>query len=539
MIPLPPLVPFPVFLYAETHYRFRYFLSFLKKREPEIVVDTPHRLEPKHRLPILILVKDADQYPTKLISAQIEIRSEGSPTRTEVRSLNVQVTKERFWSRVLYVDVHGVHGWIEVNVHISYECSGKTRSCRNDNYRTANHAPLRVYVAENPLPTFPGLYYGDAHTHSQYTDDQVEFGAPLAPSVELSRAMGLSFFAATDHSYDLDDRPGDYLHNDPTRSKWHAFQAEVDTLNTADRTFRIIRGIEVSCRNQEGENVHLLVLGAREFISGAGDSAERWLHTRSEYSVTEVLSSLSSDQAAFAAHPLEPVPQLQRILLRRGSWALHDFDTEGLAGLQFMNGVKSRGFRNGYRVWRKLLLEGKRVFGLAGTDAHGNFNRFRQLGIPFVTVVDRNVHLFGTMRVGAYLQGKISERGLVQALRDGKFFLTDGPALHFHAETTDGGSGEMGSIMHGTFFRLHVQARSTPEFGHMSHIRVFLGVIGSNQEKTLYASGPSATLYDFSEHIDVAIQSPSFIMVEVTTRVSESAPVRSHIAISNPIWLLP
>ena len=45
-----PLIVFPL-LYAETHYRFKYFFSFLKKNEPEILADIPHRLEPNAALP--------------------------------------------------------------------------------------------------------------------------------------------------------------------------------------------------------------------------------------------------------------------------------------------------------------------------------------------------------------------------------------------------------------------------------------------------------------------------------------------------------
>ena len=53
----------PLFLYAETHYRFKYFFSFLKKQEPELLADAPHRVEPGKDIPILILSKDADRYP--------------------------------------------------------------------------------------------------------------------------------------------------------------------------------------------------------------------------------------------------------------------------------------------------------------------------------------------------------------------------------------------------------------------------------------------------------------------------------------------
>ena len=76
---------FPVFLYAETHYRFRYFFSFLRKHEPEIIADAPHRIDPNQSLPILVLVKDAHQFPIKLNKISVVIRKDGKTLIKKVR----------------------------------------------------------------------------------------------------------------------------------------------------------------------------------------------------------------------------------------------------------------------------------------------------------------------------------------------------------------------------------------------------------------------------------------------------------------------
>ncbi len=56
-----------VFGYFEMHYRFRYLpFSRYFKREPEILADAPHRLEPGRKLPLTILVKDAHRFPITL-----------------------------------------------------------------------------------------------------------------------------------------------------------------------------------------------------------------------------------------------------------------------------------------------------------------------------------------------------------------------------------------------------------------------------------------------------------------------------------------
>ena len=66
MITFFPLVPFPV-LYAETHYRvIPGIWSRLFRREPEIITDTVWRLDFGHKLPVLLLVKDAHLFPVTI-----------------------------------------------------------------------------------------------------------------------------------------------------------------------------------------------------------------------------------------------------------------------------------------------------------------------------------------------------------------------------------------------------------------------------------------------------------------------------------------
>ena len=66
----------PVICYAEIHYRFKYFFSFLLKKEPEILFDAPHRIEPNSNLPILLFVKDAHLFPIEVISVDLKLEND-------------------------------------------------------------------------------------------------------------------------------------------------------------------------------------------------------------------------------------------------------------------------------------------------------------------------------------------------------------------------------------------------------------------------------------------------------------------------------
>ncbi|HTY36553.1 MAG TPA: hypothetical protein VMH23_05550, partial [Bacteroidota bacterium] len=356
----------PTFLYAETHYRFPYFFSFLRKPEPEVIADLPHRLEPGHTLPVLVLVKDAHLFPASLRQIRISLRQDDIEIRTlEALKEPLSFSEKLAW-HLISVDTAGIHGWLEIDVEFELECRGTLRRYHNDNHRTSSHSPLRVYVSNDPLPCYAGLFLGDPHTHSDLTEDQVEFGIPIRPAIALASAMGLSYFCVTDHSYDLDDSEESYLRNDPSLPKWNHLQHAVDEANRSSAGFVVIRGEEVSCTNSIGETVHLLLYGLKKFFHGSGDGAERVGHTQCEHSVVDVLSHREDDVPSFAAHALEPVPFLQRLILHRGSWHLDDLLEEGLTGLQIINGKLDEGFHEGYRTWISLLLRGKRAIALAG-----------------------------------------------------------------------------------------------------------------------------------------------------------------------------
>lgn len=246
------------------------------------------------------------------------------------------------------MSLDGLTGWIECDVEMTINVYNQNRIYHNDNYRTSSRRPLRIFVSKDPLPKFKQLHFGECHSHSSFTDDQVEFGAPIETSSLLCRPLGLSFQCVTDHSYDLDDSIDNYLLHDPKLPKWHTLQQKVHTLNNRRKDFIIVRGEEVSSRNSADQNIHLLLLGNRKYFYGSGDGAEQWFKTRSEHTIQDILNNMDSSSIAFAAHPREHVSILQRLLLHRGTWNEQDLTSKKLSGIQFINGKQTDGFWEGY-----------------------------------------------------------------------------------------------------------------------------------------------------------------------------------------------
>ena len=134
MVDLSPLL-LPILAYAETHYKFRYFLSWLRKKEPEIIVDAPRFIEPGKSIPILVLVKDAHLYPVELQRISLTIRrGDTPPVERMVFDSIVRIT-QRLWWRVFDVDRADWTEWVDIVPKIEYRCNGSIKRCSVDNYK--------------------------------------------------------------------------------------------------------------------------------------------------------------------------------------------------------------------------------------------------------------------------------------------------------------------------------------------------------------------------------------------------------------------
>ncbi|MFH0989786.1 MAG: CehA/McbA family metallohydrolase [bacterium] len=525
----------PIILYAETHYRFPFLFSYLFKKEPEVIFDAPHRLEPNQPIPILLLVKDADRFSCNLKNITFRLMQD-STLIVEQRAAEIPIIPSQpIWWMLLSLDSHSCSGWVSLQISFTLQTPSGEYTYKSDNNRTSSHRPLKIFLSRELLPRLPNLYLGDAHTHSNYTNDQVEFGSPLEASRLLCKAMGLSFFAVTDHSYDLDDRPDNYLVNDPDQPKWKTFLEEAEACNAEEREFVILTGEEITCRNNNSRNVHLLLYGDHQFFKGSGDGAERSLHTWSEHSIPEILQQKSSASVVYASHPFEPIPFLQKLLLGRGEWAVADLTSESISGLQILNGSRDKGFFDGYHIWIQQLLQGKKLFLLAGNDAHGNFNRFSQLAIPFISIRERDTQLFGKMRTGVFIDGELSANTLLDALRNGTSVISDGPVAELNARQRPS-YAKSESESKTVALRLH--AVSSAEFGKIRRLNIFLGILGSECERSIDIDGFQEG-YSVQLERELPVNSACYFRAEVVTSSMGTYDSREHFCYTNPVWITP
>jgi len=207
-----------------------------------------------------------------------------------------------------------------------------------------------------------------------------------------------------------------------------------------------------------------------------------------------------------------------------------------LSGFQFINGQLTNGFGKGYKCWIEMLLQGKRLFALAGNDAHGNFNRFRQVGIPFFKIKESEHQLFGRMRTGVFLE-TLSEKGILDSIRSGRTIVTDGPVANLIVDSSEQKSSSLGQIFIGKQHSILLEARSSTEFGSIESLKVFRGYIG--QKEDILISETPGLCYDIKRNFTYEIEKDSYLRAEVWTSSADSYDGQSHFCLTNPIWFKP
>ena len=101
----------------------------------------------------------------------------------------------------------------------------------------------------------------------------------------------------------------------------------------------------------------------------------------------------------------------------------------------------------------------------AGDDAHGNFNRFRQVKLPMLALHERCRHLFGQMLTHIVSDAQPNAAGILQQLKQGPVCVSDGPALEVSVVRAKNGSNPLEKVKAADTGSIKVRFASTPEFG--------------------------------------------------------------------------
>lgn len=533
LLPALPLIP----LYAETHYRFRFFpFSLYYRKTPEIIFDMPWRIDPGQSPTIFLLIKGANRWPIEPESVTIRWESSAGESGEMSFPLGQKVNEAWFYLALTLPDKFKRPAHLSILPILTFTIRGRKKTVTVDNYFGLTKRPLETFLGSDPMPNFPGWIYGDVHLHTSLTSDQVEFGAPLEMTRHAAKLMGLNFVATTDHSYDLDDDPSNYLKNDPNLVKWKTSREKMGLLNRIeDDSCVLLPAEEISVRNGKLHNIHLLHFNDPRFFPGSGDGAEHWSQTRSEYDLPAVINERSANSISVAAHPMYKVPFLHRLLINRDEWSLNDLLNDGLDGAQILSGrPDSQDFRSSRQFWIEALLRGKRLAIYGGSDAHGNFNLFRQVKMPMIMLFRLDDQILGQART--VVQSDSNEPdAIIGAMKRRKTGTTTGPTGNLSILVQGIPSGEVGDIVdfpHNSNIEILMTGKSSTEFGLITMIELYRGDFDTMTEEIVWESAPDN--YEFQESFLTSVSNSAYYRLEIKTPGNSRWP---GVYLSTPIWV--
>ena len=519
-------------LYAETHFRFRIPFSRYFKQEPELIFDTPWRLEPGQNLCIFLVVKDAHLYPVHLGSVEIEVSQNNRILYTRNWTLDQNSKDRQIDFEFSFSDCDLPFGEVEINPTLTYSISGKQRRLQLDNYRGTKKTPLRVTIAREGLPKLTGWQAGDTHLHSSLTNDQIEFGASLEQTRKAAQLLGLNFITATDHSYDLDDQPDDYLKNDPELEKWNQSREHITTLNKENQ-LTIIPGEEISVANARGATVHFLHFNDPVYFPGSGDSGEDWPQLKSQLSIDDVLAQRSPQTVSVGAHTAYKFPWFQRVLLKRGFWESQDHNNPELDGVQILCGTPAySAFHTSRQLWIDALLRGHKLGVYGGSDGHGNFNRNWHVTLPMWSLGTHEDQIFAQSRT-IVRSDSLDASAIVDAMKHRRTALSTGPMGDL--TITSGGSaygiGDTINAKKNETLTICYRGLSTEEFGTAMDVTLYAGDLEAREETLLFHD--SEVLDGFEITQNFIIPGKSYLRLEISSHGSRWP----GIYVSSPIWI--
>ena len=143
--------------YAEVHYRPRFLPSLIYMKRPEIVCDTPTRVEPGRPIPVFIFIKDAHRFPIQIEAVVVHAIYEGGVERIARFPYHGYVVSSPFWWDSLNI-VPEFYGIVKVIPYVLLRRGKKVVSVCVDNYRGSSNIPLTVYASMTSLPGGEGWY---------------------------------------------------------------------------------------------------------------------------------------------------------------------------------------------------------------------------------------------------------------------------------------------------------------------------------------------------------------------------------------------
>ena len=491
------------------------------------------------------------------------------------------------WYRIILLDKNrlqvyeGDHWGYKKARYLQYTVNVRYRRVISDSKQFI----LRTRVPGCDLPKVADWHYGDTHYHSEYTRNPYEYGGPLSMTAEVAKAIGLSWVTVTDHSYCLGHPKTPQ--EEAQGNRWQTYQQAVKKVNEKYEDVLLVGAEEITIRNGFF-GLHLLSFGnpyvEDDHPAGFGSLRMKTVLER----IRE--SAQGNGGFIFAAHPacsgyvwdeedyrLASDPRYSGIFLGLQLFnekILYQQTTQSSMDVDFLNPFAMLDESGRKSDWSKELEEGvrkhwvekflvpslrefqkgrtlRKFFILGGSDAHMDFNYSFRPHMAFL-IHYLNDNAFGKVRTLAYLPktgGRVlTEENLYRAFRNGNALATDGPVALFSLRPKNRGKtyrlGETVPLQSGWDLKLSMEWKSTPEFGPVNKISLYLGTTRGETDITNLIRFPRSRKkgYEFKGSIEQVFSKweaiPCYLRLEAASGTDPESGKALFRCVTNPIWIV-
>jgi hypothetical protein len=321
-----------------------------------------------------------------------------------------------------------------------------------------------------------------------------------------------------------------YLKIDNDLSRWKSIRSETSNRNFIET---LVLGEEISCVNSKKKTVHLCGIGIKDFVPGSSDGARRNANKNKTLTLEEVIESIHKQGGiAFAAHPGSKMGFMQRIFLKRGNWNQQDFKCK-LDGIQAVNNGFGNSWNRAKKLWIKELLKGHKLPLLGGNDSHGDFNRYRYLSVPFLSIQENFARYFSFIKTGVYVKIS-SEKELIDATKNGATFVTSGPFIGLSKSKSLQDNLVSNDEIELDKESLIIQLKSNHEFGLPYSVQLSYGKIKASRERVYFRKYLKAPEFDAFIEVPISdLRGKGYLRAEAEFRKPDGT---TNYAVTSPCY---
>ncbi len=333
---------------------------------------------------------------------------------------------------------------------------------------------LTPYFDDRIIKNTPGWYCGELHSHTKESDG----GLPVNELIDYASSAELDFLAITDHF---------------TVSQWWRIDES-----------KLPKMVLINSSEITSQNGHANIHGIKKWVDVFIDRDD-W----------------NANQAAEETHKQGGLFCINHVMSSLLAWRHFDFDWNNADLFEIYSSLEGANNIPQACIWDALLREGFRLVGVAGTDCHNPDNEIEKLG-----------------RVVTWVYAKeLSEKGIIEGLKEGNVFISFGPKINFSIHNADGSTAKMGGIIksNGEPLKLSISVESDKpsratiiKNGFFLHSMNVESEPGKPQVVEFVDSNPLPGYYRFELHD---------IKNNPTYRGIEWRDFTTIQALSNPIWV--